>query len=192
MCTTCGQNKLSEISSVEKKKLQLVIKLVEQGRLEDAIKIAETLSTEARDMIPDSVLFKFSIMEEDFNPPQIKYNLLLTKLNNKYGKSWIDRDKNYLEDLLAPILKKVGGTVQDFLNYSFQKINQSQVQEMSVTGGGIGGSSTTPGSGLGMASKYGYKKKKKFKAKSKLAPRSMRLSSLLNEIKKNDNNTRKI
>ena len=56
-------NILSELSSDEKKKLKQVLQLVNQDRIQDAIKLADTLSSEAKNLIPDSILFKFSIAE---------------------------------------------------------------------------------------------------------------------------------
>jgi hypothetical protein len=64
MCNDCNKKRLAEISTDEKIKLKNIINLVNQGKVKEALQIAETLSTEARDKIPDSVLFKFSILEE--------------------------------------------------------------------------------------------------------------------------------
>lgn len=66
-CNNCNKKKLNELSSDEKTKIKVIIKLVDEGKLQQALEIAESLSLEARMHIPDSVLFKFSNMEENLN-----------------------------------------------------------------------------------------------------------------------------
>lgn len=106
------------ISKEEKDKIKLIVKLADQEKLKEALEIANSLSRIAMNMIPDSVLFKFSNLDE-----------------------------------------------------------------MSVTGGAA---NINPGTGMGVATKNSFKKKRKnYFTKKKFPPRSMRLSSLLNEISYN-------
>lgn len=59
--------KLKEFSffnNEDKRKLKQVFELVKQNKIKEAAEIADTLSDEAKNKIPDSILFKFSQLAE--------------------------------------------------------------------------------------------------------------------------------
>lgn len=134
--------------------LQQVIDLVKKGELQKALEIADTLSPEDRDKIPDSILFKLSQLAEIQVISGAKFDQAINKLSKP--------PHNMSREKAKAFLKKHGN---------------GHLAEMSMTGIGA---SFSGGSGEGVATKYtfGKKKKKKKIIRKKLA--SMAESKLTN------------